>query len=122
MTLAIVEDAGIKAVEGTAGQRVMGSVKDAGLVIEACLSARTRAALLYAENLTPAFFDLSSGEAGEILQKLRNYRIRLAVVCPPGQVRFSSRFGEMLAEERRGPYFGVFDTRAGARAWLAVKV
>lgn len=119
MTLAIVEDAGVKAVEGTPGQRVMSGVKDAGLVIEACLSARTRAALLYADNLTAAFFDLSSGEAGEILQKLRNYRIRLAVVCAPGQVQFSSRFGEMLAEERRGPYFGVFDTRADARAWLA---
>jgi len=25
----------------------------------------------------------------------------------------------MLAEERRGPYFGIFDTRADARAWLA---
>lgn len=119
MTLAIVEDAGIKAVEGTPGQKFMNSVKDAGLVVEACLSARTRSALLHAENLTPAFLDLSSGEAGEILQKLRNYKIRLAVVCAPGQVQFSSRFGEMLAEERRGPYFGVFDTRAQARAWLA---
>lgn len=119
VTLAIVEDAGVRVVEGAPGQRFMSSVKDAGLVIEACLSARTRAALLYADNLTAAFFDLSSGEAGEILQKLRNYRIRLAVVCAPGQVQFSSRFGEMLAEERRGPYFGVFDTRADARAWLA---
>lgn len=57
--------------------------------------------------------------SGEILQKLRNYKIRLAVVCAPGRVQFSSRFGEMLAEERSGPYFGVFDTRADARAWLA---
>lgn len=38
-------------------------------------------ALLYAPNLT-AKFDLSSREAGAILQKLRDYRIRLAVVCP----------------------------------------
>ena len=119
VTLAIVEDAGVKAVEGTPDQRFMTSVKDASRAIEACLSARTRSALLYADNLTPAFFDLSSGEAGEILQKLRNYKIRLAVVCAPDRVQFSSRFGEMLAEERRGPYFGVFDTRADARAWLA---
>ena len=55
---------------------------------------------------------------GEVLQKLRNYRVRLAVVCPPGTVRFSSRFGEMLAEERRLPHFGVFDTRDEAVAWL----
>jgi hypothetical protein len=31
-------------------------------VIEACFSARALSALLYARNLTPAFFDLSSGE------------------------------------------------------------
>jgi len=31
---------------------------------------------------------------------LRNYHIRLAVVCMPGSVRLSSRFGDMLAEER----------------------
>jgi hypothetical protein len=34
--------------------------------------------VLYSENLPPAFFDLSSGVAGAILQKLRNYKIRLA--------------------------------------------
>jgi hypothetical protein len=33
-------------------------------------------------------------------------------------VKFSSRFGEMVAEERRGPHFGLFDTRAAAREWL----
>ena len=44
---------------------------------------------------------------------------RLAVVCPPGRVRFSSRFGEMVAEERRGRYFGLFETRSVAWEWLA---
>jgi len=61
---------------------------------------------------------LSSGEAGAILQKLRDYRIRLAVVCAPGSVRFSSRFGEMVAEESRGNYFRVFESREAAREWL----
>jgi hypothetical protein len=36
--------------------------------------------LLYEENLMPAFFDLSSGLAGEILQKYSNYKVRLAIV------------------------------------------
>jgi hypothetical protein len=30
----------------------------------------------------------------------------------------SSRFAEMVAEERRGRFFGLFDTRELARAWL----
>ena len=59
-----------------------------------------------------------SGQAGAILQKLRNYRVRLAVVCPAGTVQFSSRFGEVLAEEGRGRFFGAFDTRREAVEWL----
>ncbi len=83
------------------------------------MSDEVAAVLLYASNLTPAFFDLSSGEAGAILQKLRQYRIRLAVVCPPGGVRFSSRFGDALAEERQNQYFKVCETRAAGGAWRA---
>lgn len=78
----------------------------------------TRCALLYGGNLTRGFFDLSSGEAGAVLQKLRNYGVRLAVVCPAGSVRFSSRFGELLAEERLGQHFAVLETREAARRWL----
>lgn len=36
--------------------------------------------ILHASNLTPAFFDLKNGLAGEILQKFSNYRLRLAIV------------------------------------------
>lgn len=37
-------------------------------------------AILYEENITPAFFDLKSLLAGEILQKFSNYRIGLVIV------------------------------------------
>jgi hypothetical protein len=97
----------------------MSDVEGVNQVIEACSSSGADSALLYPDNLTPRFFDLSSGEAGAILQKLRNYRVRLAVVCALGAVRFSSRFGEALAEERRGHCFGVFETRSAALDWLS---
>ena len=118
MHLSTIEDPALTAVEGHPGERLMASAEDARLVIEACFSAGASSALLYADNLPEAFFDLSSGQAGAILQKLRNYHVRLAVVCPPGTVSFSSRFGEMVAEERKGPSFGLFDTRDAALAWL----
>ncbi|HLZ08590.1 MAG TPA: DUF4180 domain-containing protein, partial [Chloroflexota bacterium] len=88
------------------------------LVLEDCFSTKVRAALLHAPNLTGRFFDLSSGEAGEILQKFRNYGIRLAVVCLPGTARFSTMFGEMAAEEGRRGYFRVFESAESAREWL----
>lgn len=92
---------------------------DANRVIELCASHGVEAAMLHAENLTENFFDLSSREAGEILQKLRTYRIRIAVVYTPGQVRFSSRFGEMADEEAKTGYFRLFDSEQAARDWLA---
>ncbi|WP_438022443.1 DUF4180 domain-containing protein [Sorangium sp. So ce233] len=118
MELTVVDEGGVQFVEGAPDQGLMSSVRDVDRVLEACFSARARGALLYASNLTAAFFDLSSGEAGAILQKLRNYWIRLAVVCPPGAARFSSRFEELIAEERGGQHFGVFETRDAAVEWL----
>lgn len=38
------------------------------------------AIVLNEKNITPLFFDLKSGMAGEILQKFSNYRVRLAIV------------------------------------------
>ena len=114
----LVEDGSLKLLEGSPSEHLMSDVDDAARVIEACLSNRADAALLYPANLTERFFDLSSGQAGAVLQKLRNYRLRLAVVCAPGTVQFSSRFGDVIAEERRGRFFGVFDTRSEAVEWL----
>ena len=71
----LVEEGGCCFLEGSPSRPLMRSINDAGLVVEACLSGGVDCVLLYAENLTNEFFDLSSGEAGAILQKLRNYRL-----------------------------------------------
>ncbi len=60
------EEAGVRFVEGLPDRKLMPSVEDAGLVVEACFSCGADSALLYAQNLTKGFFDLSSGEAGAI--------------------------------------------------------
>ncbi len=92
---------------------------DVDRLIEECFAQGAEAALLYAANLPPRFFDLSSGEAGAIVQKLRNYRIRLAVVYDPQRVTLSRRFPDLLAEERRDVFFGLFESAEAAGAWLA---
>ena len=116
--LDLIEENGARFVEGQPGRTLMCTAEDVGLVIEACFSNGVRCALLDAKNLTERFFDLSSGEAGTILQKLRSYHIQIAVVCAPDSVRFSSRFAEMAEEESRKGYFRVFETREAARGWL----
>ena len=99
-------------------QSRMRHADDAATVLQECLDRRgDRCVTLYCENLPDRFFDLSSGEAGAILQKFRNYNIRLAVVCS-SSMQLSRRFGEMVEEDCRGRNFGLFETRDSARQWL----
>jgi hypothetical protein len=88
-------------------------------VLEACFSSGLGRVLLYSQNLTPTFFDLSSREAGTILQKFRNYGIRVAVVCAT-DLQASRRFTELVAEENRGQHVRFFaeSDRNGAVDWL----
>ena len=108
----------MKMLEREPGMRYLADATDVGRLIEDCVSAGARTALLYADNLPGKFFDLSSGQAGAILQKLRTYRVRLAVVAPTERVVPSVRFREMAAEERRSGQFAMFETRDAAAAWL----
>ena len=108
-----IEHGGVGLVEGGVDEPLMRRGADGARLIEACFSARTRRALVYPANVPAGFFDLSSGEAGEILQKLRSFQIRFAVVCAPETVQFSSRFSEILADD-----FQVFETRQAALGWL----
>lgn len=119
MQLTMVEEAGVKVMEGNPGEPFLMSAEDATRLVEACFSNRVMAALLYAPNLPNGFFDLGSGEAGAVLEKLRNYGVRLAIVCPPGSVQVSSHFGDLLAEEPQGRHFALFETRQAAREWLS---
>lgn len=36
--------------------------------------------VLHEKNITPEFFDLKNGMAGEVLQKFSTYRVRLAII------------------------------------------
>jgi len=118
MELRLVERNGKQFLEGPAGEPLIREAADTVQLIEACLNQPTNCLLLYAENLTERFFDLSSREAGEILQKLRNYRIRLAVVWSPEVRQLSHRFDDLMVEENRDRYFHLFAERPNAEAWL----
>jgi hypothetical protein len=49
--------------------------------------------IIHEKNLTPDFFDLKNGLAGEVLQKFSNYRIQLAIVGD-----FSSYSGKSIKD------------------------
>ena len=119
MELTWVDRPQLRCLEGSSERQLLHSIRNAALLVEACLSRGVDCVLLYAANLTREFFDLSSEEAGAIPRTLRNYRIRMAVVCVPGPAQLSSRVGELLAEEQRSNQFQLFASREAALEWLS---
>ncbi len=80
----------------------------------------TNRLLLLEESLDPKFYDLSTGLAGEMAQKLYNYRTRLAVVGTFVSVR-SNRFREFMLETNRGNQLRFLSDKDAALRWLTGK-
>jgi hypothetical protein len=78
-----------------------------------------RGLLLRESDLGPAFFDLSSGIAGELFQKFVNTRIPLAIVVADPKAR-GERFGELAYEHQRHPTVRILPTEEDARRWLRI--
>jgi Domain of unknown function (DUF4180) len=90
---------------------------DASAAVARCLEHRVRGLLFDDGALPPAFFDLRTGVAGDLLQKLANYRIRMAAVVPDPSAH-GPRFRELADEANRGRQLRFAAIRADAIAWL----
>lgn len=89
-------------------------------LVSACMEQDAHG-LLVDEGCIPAeFFDLSSGTAGELVQKLTNYRIRLAAVVPHPD-RYSEAFQEFAHEVTQSRIIRFFADRDEAIRWLTSK-
>jgi hypothetical protein len=102
------------------GERILacaGPFRRASDVLE-LVGSDARGVVALAEHFPPEFFDLKTGFAGELLQKLENYGVRVAAVFP-NEDGYSERFREFLREaRRRGQTFRVFSVRDEAERWL----
>jgi hypothetical protein len=68
-------------------------------------------------DLAPAFYDLTSGLAGELFQKFVNYRVPLALVVKDPTVH-GERFVELAREHRSHPTVRIFPDHNAATEWL----
>jgi uncharacterized protein DUF4180 len=111
-------------VIATSGQRILevlepiARVEDSVEIVSACFESRARNVLIEHALLPEAFFALGTRFLGEFLQRLVNYRLRLAIVLP-AERELSARFQEFLREAKRGSSFSAFTDRADAEAWLS---
>ena len=91
------------------------SLRDINDAIGACIG---RGGLLLTEaDLGPTFFDLHSGLAGELLQKLVNYRVRTAIVVAQPAL-YGERVVELAREHRSHPLIRFLPSEEEARDWL----
>lgn len=93
-------------------------VDDALAIISACYEHDASRVLITEALLPAAFFELQTRFAGEFVQKLVNYRIKLAGVFAQGDEAYTERFREYIGEARQGRQFRAFEDEAAAIAWL----
>ena len=86
-------------------------------LVGACFEHDTRQLLLDHGALPADFFDLSSGVAGELAQRLANYAIRAAAVLPDPELH-SGSFQAFAREAARAGQLRFFRSRDEAVAWL----
>lgn len=74
--------------------------------------------ILHEKNITPKFFDLKTGIAGEILQKFAQYRIPLAIVGDFSKYT-SNSLRDFIFESNKGKFISFVYTREEAIKILA---
>lgn len=117
MILDVIRKSGIEYVYLPRGGGIDLTSGTVGDLIEICLSERVSCVLVEEEHIPPDFFRLGTREAGEILQKMRTYGIRLAAIATPGK-QYPEPFRMMLVEETRGGRFGIFPDKRQAEEWF----
>jgi hypothetical protein len=75
--------------------------------------------LLTELDLSPEFFDLRTGVAGEFFQKATNYSLRVAIVMQNPEA-YGDRFSELVYEHKTHSLIRFFDSASDATSWLSV--
>jgi len=116
MNIQVIETPG-KYIACRSAEVPLGKEQDAADLIGACYGYDVWLLMLHAEALSDDFFQLRTGLAGAVLQKLMNYRIRTALVIPD-ELAGQGRFKEWVAETNQGSQLRVFPNADDAETWL----
>jgi hypothetical protein len=98
---------------------LLGSEDDARDLIQQTFGTSIDTVAVPTARLDPGFFELRTGVAGEFVQKLAQYRLRLAVVGDvTEQVAASDAFRDWVREVNRGQDVWFIDSMDGLSARL----
>jgi hypothetical protein len=118
MDIHVVRIAEKQYLAGMPGKKLIQKEADVTEIVGLCYENDTNRVLLYAENFSDKFFDLSSGEAGMILGKFSVYMVKVAAVMSLAEIPHSQKFDEMAEEANRGSQFRIFKDIQQAERWL----
>jgi hypothetical protein len=80
MKIEIFHINGVEIAEVVSEKIIIKEIQDALDLMANCNYQGSSKIILHEENIIPAFFDLKTRLAGEILQKFSNYNVQLAIV------------------------------------------
>jgi Domain of unknown function (DUF4180) len=116
----IHESTGIRVLHLSAEGTTISTPDDAADLVGDAWAHHAELVAVPVERLDPAFFDLSTGIAGEITQKLVNYRLRLAVVGDIAEhLDASTALRDYVWESNRGAHVWFVADDAALEAKLA---
>jgi hypothetical protein len=97
----------------------LSSEEDGLEFINTCFDTGIKLIMLHEEMISHEFFDLKTGLAGFILQKIITYYIKAALVMKDDS-KLVGRFKEMADESNKRDDFRVFMNREDAEKWLTI--
>lgn len=80
MKIEIHEENGVRMAEVVSEDILIKNPQDGLQLLAGLYDQDVDKIIVYEKNISPDFFDLKTGIAGEILQKFSNYRVRLVIV------------------------------------------
>ncbi len=99
-----------------AAQTTRPASMDPTQIVGDCIGERANRVLIDASALPEAFFSLRTGVAGEVMQKLGQYRVKAALLLSDKDIK--GKFLDMLIETNRGVAFRSFQDGERAVLWL----
>ena len=117
MNVHLKSEKGIVYIASETPEVIVRTVQDLLDLVACCGEHDTNLLLVQETNFDPAFYDLKTGLAGEITQKLVNYHVRTVIIGSFESVR-STRFREFMNESNRGTQLMFAENEQAALRWL----
>ncbi|MFN8714795.1 MAG: DUF4180 domain-containing protein [Bacteroidota bacterium] len=113
MKIEIHKTNGVEIAEIIADELLITSTEDGSDLAGSVYFQGYNKVIIYEKNIIPAFFDLKTGIAGEVLQKFSNFRIRLAVVGN-WSLHTNVRIQEFISESNKFGHINFAETKEEA--------